>query len=533
MASVPIVETPAKPRTPRRLARHRVEALMYVDLGPDNGGFPINISEDGMAFQGIRPLEANQEISITFKLDGTDGAVTATAKIVWLTESRKAGALQFTDFPEASRRAIREWISSQKPGDVARHEATLATSKLKGLGSPFASVTHAPDPNPSASPTHETPIAVKPLPDASQSTSEPARASASKVMPTAGPNAAKSLPLQHSGSSTDLKLSPRVPTLPCAVDHKSRWSSADGFRVAASIAILTFCGVILWPSREVLFHLLDHDRPAHTDTIPDPAPTAAPAVEQTPAEGSSTVLPVNLTPNEEPSQASPAASEQVANEQQDSALPFPPIVTTSVVSAPIVTKMNYERPVKLPLSARGLPARKLPTTPAKGEQPATVPSASVLEAKNEPQVTGDLAAKTTSPEPKPRIAPESPAGTIEIISDPYPSIRMPAQPNEKSSRLGTSLQIGRLISRVDPQYPAEALKQRIAGTVKVHIVIGQSGTVETAELVDGPMLLADAVLRAAQQWRYEPTLLGNAAIEVEEDITAVFKVTNSITSANY
>jgi hypothetical protein len=64
---------------------------MYVDLGPENGGFPINISEHGMAFQGVRPLEKNQEICITIKLDGIGETVIATAKVVWLTASRKGG----------------------------------------------------------------------------------------------------------------------------------------------------------------------------------------------------------------------------------------------------------------------------------------------------------------------------------------------------------------------------------------------------------------------------------------------------------
>ena len=117
----------------------------------------------------------------------------------------------------------------------------------------------------------------------------------------------------------------------------------------------------------------------------------------------------------------------------------------------------------------------------------------------------------------------SATGSIEIISDPYPSIRVPAESNGRSSRPGTSLQIGRLVSKVEPLYPQDALRQRIAGTVKVHVVIGRNGTVERAEPLNGPSLLEEAALRAVQQWHYEPTILGGAAIEVEEDITVVFR----------
>jgi TonB family protein len=126
----------------------------------------------------------------------------------------------------------------------------------------------------------------------------------------------------------------------------------------------------------------------------------------------------------------------------------------------------------------------------------------------------------------------SAAGSIEIIPDPYPSIRVPAESKGRLSRPGTSLQFGRLVSKIEPVYPQEALRQRVAGTVKVHVVIGENGTVERAELLDGPSLLAEAALRAVQQWRYEPTLLGSEAIEVEDDITVVFRITSPPLPAN-
>jgi protein TonB len=72
----------------------------------------------------------------------------------------------------------------------------------------------------------------------------------------------------------------------------------------------------------------------------------------------------------------------------------------------------------------------------------------------------------------------------------------------------------------------------MAGTVKVHVVIGANGAVEKAEPLNGPALLEEAALRAIQQWRYEPTMLGSAAIEVEEDIAVVFRITSPPPAAN-
>src|SRR5450755_2520026 len=131
IASSPAIDRPAKAKTPRCCARQRIEALVYVELGSENGGFPINISEDGMAFQGIRPLDINQEISVTFKLDGIDESVTAAAKIVWLTESRKGGGLRFIDLPEASRHLINNWISLQKQAGNPEESPKAATTHVE------------------------------------------------------------------------------------------------------------------------------------------------------------------------------------------------------------------------------------------------------------------------------------------------------------------------------------------------------------------------------------------------------------------
>src|SRR5579864_5262713 len=157
MAAPPIAERLASTKTQRRVARHRVAGLMYLDLGSENGGFPINISEDGMAFQGVRPLEQNEEICIKFKLDGVAELVTTKAKVVWLTETRKGGGLHFIDLPEDSRRQINEWIALQeqvgRPKERPAAVAAIALIEAKPLESDPAVPLVADQEKPPAQPT--------------------------------------------------------------------------------------------------------------------------------------------------------------------------------------------------------------------------------------------------------------------------------------------------------------------------------------------------------------------------------------------
>ena len=102
----------------------------------------------------------------------------------------------------------------------------------------------------------------------------------------------------------------------------------------------------------------------------------------------------------------------------------------------------------------------------------------------------------------------------------------------KSSRLGTTLQIGQLISRVEPLYPEEIRRQGIEGTVKVHAIIGGDGAIQSVGLVSGPPLLAPLAMGAVRQWHFKPTLLGGQPIEAEEDITLVFQLAKAATRSN-
>ncbi len=98
---------------PRRYMRHRIGPLVYIDLGSSNGGFPINVSEDGLGFQGIRPLERNQLLTIKFKLPDLDYFLETAAQVKWVNEIGTGGGLRFVDLSEGSRLLIKNWISSE------------------------------------------------------------------------------------------------------------------------------------------------------------------------------------------------------------------------------------------------------------------------------------------------------------------------------------------------------------------------------------------------------------------------------------
>jgi periplasmic protein TonB len=92
----------------------------------------------------------------------------------------------------------------------------------------------------------------------------------------------------------------------------------------------------------------------------------------------------------------------------------------------------------------------------------------------------------------------------------------------KRIRVSGGVQEAKIISRVQPLYPAIARQARIQGTVKLHAIIDKDGTIQSLEVVSGPPLLIQAAVSAVKQWRYKPTLLSDEPVQVETYIDVIF-----------
>jgi len=94
----------------------------------------------------------------------------------------------------------------------------------------------------------------------------------------------------------------------------------------------------------------------------------------------------------------------------------------------------------------------------------------------------------------------------------------------------TRIRIGGTVARqkvrfeVSPTYPPEARSSGIEGTVKLHAIIANDGSIAQLQAVSGHPMLVQAAIDAVRQWRYEPTLLNGQAVEVDTEIDVVFQL---------
>jgi protein TonB len=91
---------------------------------------------------------------------------------------------------------------------------------------------------------------------------------------------------------------------------------------------------------------------------------------------------------------------------------------------------------------------------------------------------------------------------------PQPMVQQGSEPVAVSEEAARAL----LVHTVNPEYPPEALAQKLHGAVVLQALVGRDGTVEDLKIIRGYFVLGRAAIAAVKQWRFQPyTLKGHAA----------------------
>jgi len=82
----------------------------------------------------------------------------------------------------------------------------------------------------------------------------------------------------------------------------------------------------------------------------------------------------------------------------------------------------------------------------------------------------------------------------------------------------------RLIHAIAPEYPDVARLAGIEGDVTLRILVSEDGTIGDITPLSGPPILARAVIRAVEHWRYAPVLVNGRPVGVVSTVTLAFRL---------
>src|SRR6266478_1523711 len=532
----------------RACARLYPTLPIFINLNGANVGIALNISENGLGLSPSMNLPDGPLHHMRIQFPGSEPWIEVSGQIAWKSKSNKEAGVRFDGLTEEAGQQIRNWISSQVvAGNFQEQKDRFCEERSPRMGIP-----NAPQPGNTIPGSLTSGEVIKEHGEASHFT--PA---ASATLRRLGLRVTAPKPFARMGKRSDQKASQsrskilrdqrylRVPRL--------RWGAfAPLLRLGTFATLGVLIGLV-----SLLLEWMTIRRDVRSEM--SAAATQQAEVSSEAVKGATpppvTRIPSAPNPNEakmdlQPRSAEPLLAEQHENipntslknpDQQVRAVERPtPNTILKTPSRPVESVIARGQATKEPsraaASVNSPPAEKVQPQPV-GSLPATPPQLAapivppVIMASNSP--TADLKEiESLMPPAKLPLIPAKITGAVAIHADPYPSLRIPDGGISKKQRQATSLQLGHVLSRVEPIYPEEAKQQGVQGTVKLHAIIGRQGSVENLESVDGSPVLVAAAMNAVRQWRYTETLLAGQSVETEEDIAITFRLSNPTPPTN-
>jgi protein TonB len=121
------------------------------------------------------------------------------------------------------------------------------------------------------------------------------------------------------------------------------------------------------------------------------------------------------------------------------------------------------------------------------------------------------------------LSEEQPADNADALGGLAVASNQPAVPAAPVA-VGGDVKQAKLISSVQPAYPAMAKAQHISGAVTIDALIDADGRVTTMKVISGPTLLQEAARDALKQWKYQPAMLDGKAVPMHLTVTLQFRL---------
>jgi TonB family protein len=127
-------------------------------------------------------------------------------------------------------------------------------------------------------------------------------------------------------------------------------------------------------------------------------------------------------------------------------------------------------------------------------------------------------------EPVPSVTGITAAGNGGTLPDLMGGASNAPTPVLQTVNVSQGISRGLLVKTVQPNYPSVALRMRVEGPVELMATITKSGDISAVKILSGDTNLAHAAADAVKQWKYKPYLLNGEPVEIQTQVTVIFKL---------
>jgi periplasmic protein TonB len=465
---------------------------------------PINVEHAKGTLRVARGLLRKSE-------PGKPATPASTTPVPTGSQNRPSGSVaasesRATATPGTSPLGLAKSASSSPHSKPAQDDDPLGIDTEEPAARPTAAASRV-----GASVLHPAPVS-----NIDNSDSKPAYASASQAVSGGGAGSAAAparaqeqhAPANDSAASSSIvadkpaSAAPVVPapTLTFGGSYAVAKSSGSGKKVFVGVA----AGLIFVVG---LYAAWAHFRGAANQS-PSPPSTSSSVSPVSPQEAQTTAHPVThamsapakptpLSPEGTPASGSTAVeTKNHPDEAVDEKAPVPQAAapkSSAAANQPAVSETQEDRQEPAPLVVKG--GKVTPQTKVSAsDDPA-------------PSMIG-LAAQEAGTPPPTLIPEEDPA----------------TKPTLQALNISQGVSQGLLIKKVAPEYPSNAIRLRIEGTVELMATISKAGEISHIKILSGDSQLTKAAADAVKQWKYKPYLLNGEPVEIQTQVTVNFKL---------
>jgi protein TonB len=474
----------------RQQARKVPKDFTYIRVGENSGGRVLNVSEEGLCFEALSPIQYTESFQfwLSFNLiDRIDGAGT----IVWLDTAKRIAGVRFMDLSEYSREQIRSWLN-----ETVSVEGTADGERIEVVELPLTGADAVEEPL--SSPALTRGAADSGVPAYSHSSDGPAVS-----VDTATFNEAVSSESESMSFSGQVQrdLSALTGLVPLA-----RHLTAARLQFVRGVVLgIVVCGVIMLPLLKYVTR--QRDASSVEGSAPPGTVSAGTLTESSGANSASgltkslLVMPATSKtgPRQRPSQSRGNPAEAGDGRQnlnpQEAKLAAQPAGASSSNNESSTADAPGNK------DAVGQPAAALVNS-------ATPAVNSAANSQRAGESSGTLTASAVTPASNPSA--EAPASHATSAVSSFP--------------VGGDVRPPRLLKSYAPIYPSLARTQRVSGDVKVDALIDATGQVEAVKVLTGPLLLQRAAVEAVKQWKYTPGVLDGKPTAMHITVVLQFRI---------
>ncbi len=110
--------TPDRRQTPRT----KLVEIAYIGMGPENGGLVLDVSDGGLSFHAVAPVQPAETIRFLLSLRG-HSRIEGAGEVVWTNEMRTVCGLRFTSLSVGAREHLNNWTNQSRMPAGAREKA--------------------------------------------------------------------------------------------------------------------------------------------------------------------------------------------------------------------------------------------------------------------------------------------------------------------------------------------------------------------------------------------------------------------------